>query len=91
MYLWLIAFVSAKHLFLVTVYSTEHLTFTQIKKFPKPYEYTASINRRTKDYIEKGESDGKSLIDAMEQGDQAGMQTFDAVIENFIRQGHGNA
>src|SRR5882762_1572859 len=25
---------------------------------------------RTKDYIEKGESEGKSLIDAMEQGDQ---------------------
>lgn len=42
---------------------------------------------RTKDYIEKGESEGKSLQDAMEQGDQEGMQTFDGVIENFIRQG----
>jgi twitching motility protein PilT len=42
---------------------------------------------RTKDYIEKGESEGKSLIDAMEQGDQEGMQTFDGVIENFIRNG----
>jgi twitching motility protein PilT len=42
---------------------------------------------RTKDYIEKGESEGKSLQDAMEQGDQEGMQTFDSVIENFIRQG----
>ena len=43
---------------------------------------------RTKDYIEKGESDGKSLIDAMEQGDLEGMQTFDGVIEQLIRDGH---
>ena len=42
---------------------------------------------RTREYIEKGESEGKSLIDAMEQGDQEGMQTFDTVIENFIRDG----
>jgi twitching motility protein PilT len=42
---------------------------------------------RTKDYIEKGEQEGKSLLDAMEQGDQEGMQTFDGVIENFIRSG----
>jgi twitching motility protein PilT len=42
---------------------------------------------RTREYIEKGESEGKSLIDAMEQGDQDGMQTFDGVLENFIREG----
>ncbi|HKE58006.1 MAG TPA: PilT/PilU family type 4a pilus ATPase [Pyrinomonadaceae bacterium] len=42
---------------------------------------------RTRDYIERGESEGKSLIDAMEQGDQEGMQTFDGVIEKFIRDG----
>jgi twitching motility protein PilT len=42
---------------------------------------------RTREYIEKGESDGKSLIDAMEQGDQEGMQTFDGVIENMVRTG----
>jgi twitching motility protein PilT len=42
---------------------------------------------RTKEYIERGESEGKSLIDAMEQGEQEGMQTFDGVIENYIRQG----
>src|SRR6476469_2564922 len=42
---------------------------------------------RTREYIEKGESEGKSLIDAMEQGDQDGMQTFDTVIEHFIRDG----
>ncbi len=42
---------------------------------------------RTREYIEKGESEGKSLIDAMQQGDQEGMQTFDTVIENLIREG----
>ena len=42
---------------------------------------------RTREYIEKGESEGKSLIDAMEQGDQEGMQTFDHVLENMIREG----
>jgi twitching motility protein PilT len=42
---------------------------------------------RTKEYIEKGETEGKSLVDAMEQGDQEGMQTFDAVLERMIREG----
>ncbi len=42
---------------------------------------------RTREYIEKGESDGKSLIDAMEQGDQDGIQTFDGVIEQMVRDG----
>ena len=42
---------------------------------------------RTRDYIEKGESEGKSLLDAMEQGDQDGMQTFDSVLEKMIRDG----
>ena len=42
---------------------------------------------RTREYIEKGESEGKSLIDAMEQGDQDGMQTFDGVIERMVRDG----
>ena len=40
---------------------------------------------RTKEYIERGESEGKSLTDAMEQGEQEGMQSFDGVIENLIR------
>jgi twitching motility protein PilT len=42
---------------------------------------------RTREYVEKGESEGKSLIDAMEQGDQEGMQTFDGVIERMVREG----
>src|SRR3989440_293498 len=42
---------------------------------------------RTREYIEKGESEGKSLIDAMEQGGHEGMQTFDGILEKFIRTG----
>jgi twitching motility protein PilT len=42
---------------------------------------------RTREYLEKGESEGKSLIDAMEQGDQDGMQTFDGVLEKMIKSG----
>jgi twitching motility protein PilT len=42
---------------------------------------------RTREYIERGESEGKSLHDAMEQGELDGMQTFDGVIERFIREG----
>jgi twitching motility protein PilT len=42
---------------------------------------------RTREYVEKGDTDGKTLIDAMEQGDQDGMQTFDGVIEKMVRDG----
>jgi twitching motility protein PilT len=42
---------------------------------------------RTKEYIERGESEGKSLLDAMEQGDMEGMQTFDGEIEKLVRAG----
>src|SRR2546430_9042158 len=42
---------------------------------------------RTREYIENGESDGKSLIDAMRDGELEGMQTFDGVIEQMIRTG----
>jgi twitching motility protein PilT len=42
---------------------------------------------RTRDYMERGESDGKTLIDAMDQGELEGMQTFDGVIEKLIRTG----
>ena len=42
---------------------------------------------RTKEYIERGESDGKSLMDAMEQGETEGMQTFDGEIEKLVRNG----
>src|SRR6202023_1596453 len=42
---------------------------------------------RTRDYVEKGESEGKSLLDAMRDGDTEGMQHFDAEIEKLIREG----
>jgi twitching motility protein PilT len=42
---------------------------------------------RTRDYMEKGEKEGKTLIDAMAQGELEGMQTFDGVIEQLIRDG----
>ena len=42
---------------------------------------------RTREYVEKGESEGKSLLDAMRDGDTEGMQHFDGEIEKFIREG----
>jgi twitching motility protein PilT len=42
---------------------------------------------RTRDYIEKGEGEGKTLLDAMRDGDTEGMQHFDGVIEKMIREG----
>jgi twitching motility protein PilT len=42
---------------------------------------------RTREYVERGESEGKSLIDAMEQGATEGMQTFDGEIEKLVRSG----
>ena len=42
---------------------------------------------RTREYIERGETEGKSLVDAMEQGETEGMQTFDGQIEKLIRGG----
>ena len=44
-------------------------------------------NSRTRDYIEKGEKEGRSITDAMNDGELDGMQTFDAVLEKFIRDG----
>jgi twitching motility protein PilT len=42
---------------------------------------------RTRDYVEKGEGDGKTLLDAMRVGGQEGMQHFDGDIERLIRNG----
>jgi twitching motility protein PilT len=42
---------------------------------------------RTREYIEKGEGEGKSLIDAMNDGAQEGMQSFDGEVEKLIRAG----
>src|SRR5580692_5235032 len=40
---------------------------------------------RTRDYVNKGESEGKSLLDAMRDGGDDGMQCFDDEIEKLIR------
>jgi twitching motility protein PilT len=42
---------------------------------------------RTRDYVEKGEAEGKSLLDAMRDGDTEGMQYFDGEISKLIRTG----
>ncbi len=39
---------------------------------------------RTREYIEEGESEGKSLLDAMRDGKLDGMQDFDSVIKQMI-------
>ena len=39
---------------------------------------------RTREYIEEGESEGKSLLDAMRDGKFEGMQDFDTVIKEMI-------
>src|SRR5215510_5461109 len=41
---------------------------------------------RTREYIEAGETQGKSLLDAMRDGKLDGMQDFDSVIKELIRQ-----
>ncbi|HSY33885.1 MAG TPA: PilT/PilU family type 4a pilus ATPase [Verrucomicrobiae bacterium] len=40
---------------------------------------------RTRDYVEKGEGEGKTLLDAMRDGNTEGMQHFDGEIEKLIR------
>jgi len=42
---------------------------------------------RTREYVEKGETEGKSLLDAMRDGSTEGMQHFDGEIEKLIRNG----
>jgi twitching motility protein PilT len=42
---------------------------------------------RTREYVEKGEAEGKTLLDAMRAGTTEGMQHFDGEIEKLIRAG----
>ena len=42
---------------------------------------------RTREYVEKGEAEGKTLLDAMRVGTTEGMQHFDGEIEKLIRAG----
>ena len=42
---------------------------------------------RTREYIEVGETEGKSLLDAMRDGGLDGMQYFDGELERLVRDG----
>ena len=42
---------------------------------------------RTREYVEKGEQEGKTLLEAMRDGDTEGMQHFDGEIQKLIRAG----
>jgi twitching motility protein PilT len=44
-------------------------------------------NPRTREYIEKGEAEGKTLLDAIRDGEMDGMQDFDTVIRDMIEKG----
>src|SRR3972149_1277617 len=41
-------------------------------------------NSRTREYIQQGEREGKSLLDAMEDGALDGMQTFDSELLRLV-------
>jgi twitching motility protein PilT len=43
--------------------------------------------QRTREYVEKGENEGKSLLDAMRDGSNEGMQHFDGELERLMRSG----
>src|SRR4051812_25774568 len=42
---------------------------------------------RTREYIERGDSEGRSLLDAMRDGELDGMKYFDGEIEKLVRAG----
>lgn len=42
---------------------------------------------RTREYVERGESEGKTLVDAMHDGSTEGMQHFDGELEKMVRAG----
>jgi twitching motility protein PilT len=42
---------------------------------------------RTREYVQRGEGEGKSLLDAMRDGSNEGMRYFDGEIERLIREG----
>lgn len=44
-------------------------------------------NSRTREYVQEGEREGKSLVDAMQDGALEGMQTFDGELERLIGAG----
>ena len=56
--------------------------------FAMPHYFAFEILKsslRTREYLEKGEGEGKTLVDAMRDGEMEGMQHFDGEIEKLIR------
>ena len=50
-----------------------------------PVAEILKANARTRDCVEKGECDGKTLLDAMKAGSSEGMQHFDGEIAQLVR------
>ena len=50
-------------------------------------ELAFHLEMRTREYIERGESEGHSLVDAMRDGALDGMQHFDGELERLVREG----
>jgi twitching motility protein PilT len=50
-----------------------------------PVAEILKANARTRDCVEKGESEGKTLLDAMKAGATEGMQHFDGEIAQLVR------
>jgi twitching motility protein PilT len=42
---------------------------------------------RTREYLERGDMEGKTLLDAMRDGELDGMQHFDGELEKMVRSG----
>ena len=45
------------------------------------------VTLRTREYVEQGETNGKTLLYAMKSGSEDGMQHFDGEIERMLREG----
>ena len=52
-----------------------------------PASTRVKSSMRTREYVAQGESEAKSLIDAMREGSDDGMQEFDGVLEQMVHDG----
>jgi len=52
-----------------------------------PLTHVESKTLRTREYVERGEQEGKTVLEAMRDGDTEGIQHFDGEIEKLIRAG----
>jgi Tfp pilus assembly ATPase PilU len=57
---------------------------TASRSYNQTFPKAARSSPRTREYIEAGEADGKTLLDAMRDGKLDGMQDFDTVIKGLI-------